>query len=142
VTRVSAAWTQLELGVPGASDHEAAWQMLLKLIRAEVDRRGLKEIAYDLDVAPSLLSHCLNERERHNVPAKWIAYFVMKADNDDIVAFLALLRGLKVEPRQQMKPEEEVARYRQWVASLPESMRKAVSVEVYGDDETSRFRKK
>jgi hypothetical protein len=134
-----AEWNQLDLL---DSDLGSAWALLLKLVVAVVDQRGLKQVAFDLDVSKSYLSHCLNEREHHNVPAKWIPYFVVHAANDDIPALIALLRDLKVEPRARMKPEEEVARYKRVLASYPEAVRKHIAAEVYGDDETSRFKKR
>ena len=72
---------------------------------------GLKTVAYDLDVAPSQLSHALDERER-NLPARWVAYLVAGAPaelGDEYVRRLAKLRGLEVHEARPPSPEEELA---------------------------------
>lgn len=135
-------WNQIDLPLDGASGPEGAWLALLKAVRAEIDRRGLKEVAFELDMQPSQLSHCLNERERHNLPMRALPYLVMHADNDALPVLIASWRALKCEPRAPLTPEEEVARHRQFLATLPESLRRAAAASIYGDDETARFRKR
>lgn len=118
---------QLDMRFDGSSRPESAWGLLLGLIRAVVDEAGLKQVAYDLDVSPSYLSHCLNERERNNVPAKWLPYFVMRAKTDDIVSFVALWRGLAVVPRKTLTPEQRLQRLEQALAEeLGPETRKAI----------------
>ena len=102
--------TQLDLAFFESTDHAKAWAYMLQLARAVVDEVGLKQVAFDLDMAPSQLSHCLNERERHNLPAKAVPYLVMKAKTNDLVAFLAILRGLQVKPRVELSPQEKLDR--------------------------------
>jgi hypothetical protein len=130
---------QVDLPLNGASHPETAWQLMLKLIRGIVDDIGLKEVAYDLDVSPSQLNHCLNERERHNVPAKWIPYFVTKAKDDDLPSFIALLRGLQVKPRKELTPEQKLEKLeRALAAELGEGVREAVYERAYGEPKRRR----
>ena len=91
---------------------EAAWDLILKYIRRIVDSEplGTGKIASDLDVSPSYLNHCLNERERHNPPMKWLPYFLKKAKDDDLLAFLALLRDRKLGPRVELTPAQKLDR--------------------------------
>jgi hypothetical protein len=90
-------------------DMTVRWEQRLALIREAVDEIGFKQTAFDLDVSPSLLSHALNGRERHNVPAKWLLYLELKSKRDDLAAFAARERGLDVVPRRVLTPEEQIA---------------------------------
>lgn len=94
---------QLELGIT-----DAAWTEFRRLLRTVVDHIGLKQVAYDLDIAPSSLLHALDERDRHHVRASWLPYLVRKAPSDEVVTFLAGLRGLDVVPRKELTAEEKL----------------------------------
>lgn len=89
---------------------DRAWEELLAAMREVVDLRSLKQVAFDLDVSGSALNHALCERERHNVLARWLPYFVIHAPNDKLVEILARLRGLEVKEREELTPEEELRR--------------------------------
>lgn len=103
--------SQLTLRYDGSgSGDDAAWDCMLQIIRHIVEHRSLKQVAFDLDVSPSYLSHCLCERERHNVPAKWLPYLIKSAADDDLVAFMALLRNRKLAPRVELTPEQKLER--------------------------------
>lgn len=94
------------------SGDDAAWDCMLQLIRKIVDSdpRGPKAVAGDFDVSPSYLNHCLNERERHNVPAKWLPHLIKIAKDDDLIAFMALLRDRKLGPRVELTPAQKLDR--------------------------------
>lgn len=115
--------TQPELPFGVGSDADRQWTALLAIIRDVVDEVGLKQCAFDLDVSPSQLSHALNERERHHVPARWLVYFVRRSRHDDLPAFFAQLRGLELVARPTISPEEELRR-------LKEAMSECLSAEV------------
>lgn len=100
------AVSQLALGLA----HDGAWHEFRRLLRAVVDFVGVKQVAYDLDVAPSILLNALEERDRHHVRADWLPYLVRKAPNDDLVTFLASLRGLDVVPRRELTDAEKLER--------------------------------
>lgn len=93
--------------LPGR-DFEGEWQQLLGLLRLEAAAIGLKDLAFTLDVQPSLISHSLAERDR-NFPAKWLLAFAVMSRTDDIAAYLAHARGLEVVSRR-LSPEEELER--------------------------------
>lgn len=102
---------QLYLRYDGSeSSDEAAWGCMLQMIRDIVNFKGLKQVAFDLDISPSQLSHCLNERERHNIPWKWAPYIIKNAPDDKLVAFMALLRGRKLAPAVELTPEQKLER--------------------------------
>lgn len=98
---------QLEL----RPDWTVLWDEDRRLLRRMAEAIGLKEVAFALDVAPSQLSHALDERER-NLPARWVAYLVATAPAelaDEYVRRLARLRGLDVVEAQKLSPEDELA---------------------------------
>lgn len=100
---------QLALRYDGAGYWDSAWAELRRLLREAIDFKGLKQVAFDLDVAPSALLHAIDERERHHFRASWIPYLVANASNDDLADFFAGLRGRETIPAKPVLPEEENA---------------------------------
>jgi hypothetical protein len=112
VTDGETAMTQTSLfDVP--ADAEAAWRDLKKYIAQAVEEIGHKEVAYALDVSGSYLSHCLAERERHSIPLRWLPVLLRMGRTDDLLGYLAALRGREVVAQQVLTPEEELTRMKQ-----------------------------
>lgn len=124
---------QLELGTP---KHNDAWQVLRKLLQSAVDQIGLKQCAYDLDTSPSYLSNCLNERDRHHFPARWLPYLIINSKTDDLLKFLALVGGKSIGPRKQLTDAERVQKLEKAIASLGEPVKRLVhSIAYEGEEE-------
>lgn len=117
--------TQMDLAFEG----EPTWEDDRRLLRQIAEGIGLKQVAYDLDVSPSQLSHALDERDR-NMPAKWIRYLVKNGPSElaeEYIARLALLRRLDVVALPPLKPEEELAQLKEALAQcLGPELRQAV----------------
>lgn len=103
---------QLALPYDGRRAVDADWDVLRELLREAVDFIGVKQVAYDLDVAPSSLVQALSGADRHHIRAEWIPYLIRRAPNDRIVEHLADLRKLEVQPAKPATPEEELASLR------------------------------
>lgn len=126
--------TQLDLSTESSIESGAAWQAVLEEIRAIVNEVGPKQVAADLDMSPSYLNHCLNERERNNLPAKAIPYFVRKAKTDRLAQLIVGVRGLDVIPKKVMTPEEELARLKDALAAkLSPDVRAVILQAAYGE---------
>jgi hypothetical protein len=82
-------------------------------IESVVAETGLKTVAYDLDLQPSLLAHALAGRERHFMRLDWLPYFLSRASNDRMVELLAAVRGLAVRPYVALSAAERLARLEQ-----------------------------
>ena len=79
-------------------------------MRQVVDALGVKQVAFDLDVAPSHLVNALEERDR-NVPLKWLPYILVNAPahlGDEILIRLARLRGRDVVEAAPPDPAAEL----------------------------------
>jgi hypothetical protein len=98
---------QLPLRYDGRSHLDGVWAELVEEIRSVVAVRGLKEVAFDLDVSPSQLSHSLSERASHYLRANWIPYFVTHAPTHRIVELLAELRGLETRESAPLSADED-----------------------------------
>lgn len=101
-----------QLGLNYAPSHlgQQAWQRLLAALRGAIDHLGLKEVAFELDVSPSMLCDSLNERERKRFAAEWIPVVMLMsptAMQTAILEALAALTPFKLEKRRKMTPEEE-----------------------------------
>lgn len=121
---MSAMQLAIDYGV-GAGNDEAG-RHLLKLLRAVVDVVGVKQVAFDLDTSPSGLLHALEGKDRH-LPAKWIPYLIRKAPSDEIVEFLAGLRGLEVQPRVELTAEQRLERLEEAMSeTLGEDIRRVI----------------
>lgn len=99
---------------------DEVWAELLDELRVIVATIGLKQVAYDLDVQPSALSHALAERDRHYVRADWLPYLVAKAPGDHVVELLASLRGLEVQPVRELTPAEKLERIEKVLDANPD----------------------
>lgn len=121
--------TQLDL-VP---DWETLWADDRRLLRRMAEAIGLKQVAYELDVAPSQLSHALDERER-NLPAKWVRYLLRAAPKELREAYvrgLATMIGCELAEAPVMTPEQELAALKAALAeSLGPELRQAVLAKV------------
>jgi hypothetical protein len=97
-----------------------AWEGLLERVRSVVRHIGLKQVAYDLDVQPSVLAHALAERERHYLRMEWLPYFVTNDPGIELVEHIAAWRGLYVEPKHEITDEEWRARVEGALSTMPE----------------------
>ena len=94
---------------------------LLEAIRQCVANISIKELAFKLNVQPSLLADALAERANKGVRASWLVSVVKSAPINDVITMLnelAVLRGLEVVPRKQLTPEEKADRLEEKLRSL------------------------
>jgi hypothetical protein len=93
---------------------ERAWDGVLEAIRAAVgEMGGVKELAYQVDASPSLVSDALAERDRKRVAAEWLVTLLLRAPEPCAAALLqrlAELRGYEVKRRRPMTAEEKLER--------------------------------
>lgn len=123
---------QLGLRYDDRWQRQQEWQQILEELRAIVTALGLKQVAFDLDVQPSQLSHALAERERHRVAAEWLPYFLSKAKNDRLARLLAGIAGYEVQPRRELTDREKVERFEAALAKLPDGIRRALMEDAFG----------
>ena len=100
---------------------QLARRRLLDATRAAVARIGLKELAFRLDVQPSLLADALAERSHKGVRAAWLVTIIELADETDAMAILgelAAMRGLEVVKRRTLTPEQLAAAYEERLRGL------------------------
>lgn len=103
---------QLDLGYDGRAVWEHAGDRLLGLIEDVIELRGVKQVAYDLDLRASDVVNAVKRRDRHYFRIEQLPYFIMHAPSDALVAFLAELRGLEVQKVKPLEPIEELERLR------------------------------
>lgn len=102
----------------GADD----WNDDLAWLKRAVDVIGPKEVAYALDIGPTLLSDALREQERKFIKAKWFKIVLrMPALPDEMraeyVRMINAQNGFKKPERIQPKtPEESRRQERAWLA--------------------------
>lgn len=114
-------------------DWGSVWSEFRRLLRDIVDYAGVKQVAFDLDVAPSQLVNALEERDRHHFRAAWIPYVLSQAPDDRAVEFLAALRGLECVPERKQSPAEELADLKGALADcLGPELRQAVLLKAKG----------
>lgn len=101
--------------------------MLLEAIKQAVANISIKELAYDLDISPSLLADAMAGRSNKGVRASWLVTIIDKACVADALAILNALGDLKrleAQPRKELTPEELAQRYEDKLRSLgPTGMR-------------------
>jgi len=104
--------TQLELFEIPVGD-QAQWEKTRELIREAIDEIGTKQAAFDMDMQPSLLLHSVAERDRHRISGRVLVYAIAHGKSDDLLRYLAALRGRDVVAPEILTPEEELVRTKQ-----------------------------
>jgi hypothetical protein len=80
-----------------------------KHLRDIADTLPLKQLAADLGVPSSSLSHAFGGRTSHVLKAEWVPYLIARALTDDALKMLARLRGkLLIDAPDHIPPEEEI----------------------------------
>ena len=107
-----------QLGLQYDAAHAGAddWTEILAWFRRAVDCLGNKEVAYRLDIAPSQLTDALNERERKDVKAKWIAVVLrMSAPSivDEYFTIIGKHHRYECKRQRVRTPEEELRETRE-----------------------------
>lgn len=100
---------------------EVAAKRLLEAIRAAVDRASLKEVAFRLDVQPSLLADALAGRSNKGVRAAWLPTILALATDADARAILTALAeplGFELKPVERLTAEQLAERYEEKLRSL------------------------
>ena len=92
---------------------ENAWKRLRAAVYEAVQAIGVKEAAYQLDIAPSLLSDALNERDRKNFQLKWLPTILAIASDAHQLAIMSELAdycGFDLVKRKKLTAEERLER--------------------------------
>lgn len=93
----------------------------LDAVRQAVANISIKELAYKLDVSPSLLSDALAERSNKGVRATWLLTIIDMAPMADAQAILNVLgeaKRLEPVPRKELTAEEKAERLEEKLRSL------------------------
>ena len=108
--------SQLVLRYNNPTTHADAWAEILDEIQQIAVEIGPKQVAYDLDVSPSVLSHALqhptvrDEENRHRFRGEWLLYFLARAKTDRLASLLIRVRGLELAPRRELTAAEKLER--------------------------------
>jgi hypothetical protein len=86
----------------------STWESILDEIRRVVNVRGLKEVAFDLDLRASHLAHALAYRERKGIRAEWLPYLVAHAPDTRLAAALVAPARLGVVPVCELTVEQKL----------------------------------
>lgn len=100
---------------------KAAEVKLLEAIKQAVANISIKELAYKLDVSPSLLADALAERANKGVRASWLIRVIQMAPMADALAVinaLGDLRRIEAQPMKELTAEEKAARLEEKLRSL------------------------
>jgi hypothetical protein len=100
---------------------EQAERRLLEALRAAVAEISIKELAYRLDVSPSLLADALAERSSKGVRAAWLVTIIDLASDAHATSILDALiarRMLEVQPKKALTPEQLAERLEEKLRSL------------------------
>ena len=94
---------------------------LLDALRQAVANISIKELAYKLDLSPSLLADALAERSNKGVRAAWLIKVIEMAPLADAIAILNVLgerRQLEAHVRVALTAEEKAERLEEKLRTL------------------------
>jgi hypothetical protein len=100
---------------------EQAERRLLEALRAAVAEVSIKELAFTLDISPSLLADALAERSSKGVRASWLITIIDMASDAHAVEILNAIiakRALEVGKRKTLTAEEKAERFEEKLRSL------------------------
>jgi hypothetical protein len=93
----------------------------LDAVRQAVANISIKELAYKIDISPSLLADALAERANKGVRATWLLDIIELAPIADSIAVmnaLGAVRRLEAQPMKELTAEEKAERLEQKLRSL------------------------
>ena len=96
-------------------------ERLLDSVRRAVANISIKELAFKLNIKPSLLADALAERSSKGVRAAWLVTILEMADEPfavEILEVLARLRNRETKPRETYTPEELNERFEEKMRTL------------------------
>jgi hypothetical protein len=114
----------LEYGARWLTDEQ--WAELLEVADAVVKDLGLKQVAFDLDVAASSVANALAGRDRHAFHGRWLVYLVIKDPQRRVAHKLAEIGGGEFRARQELTPAEKLERLDIALAQLGPEVRDLV----------------
>lgn len=100
---------------------KSAERKLLDAIRQAAANISIKELAFALDVSPSLLSDALAERSNKGVRATWLLRIVELAPLADALAIVNAIgesKRLEAQQRKELTAEEKAERLEEKLRSL------------------------
>lgn len=103
------------------SPNEQAERELLESLRVAVAEISIKELAFRLDVSPSLLADSLAERSSKGVRAAWLVTIIELASVANATAIgnaLLKRKPLEVVERKTLTPEQLNERYEEKLRSM------------------------
>jgi hypothetical protein len=98
-----------------------AERCFLDAVRQAVANISIKELAFRLDISPSLLADALAERSNKGVRGTWLVTIIDMAPMADALAILNALGDLKrveSQPRKELTAEEKAERLEEKLRSL------------------------
>jgi hypothetical protein len=112
---------QASLSFPEDHAVKSTERELLDALKQAVANISIKELAYRLDVSPSLIADALAERANKGVRASWLVTIIEMANTADATAILSVLahrKRLDVVPRKELTAEEKAERLEEKLRSL------------------------
>jgi AraC-like DNA-binding protein len=94
---------------------------LLEALRVAVAGISIKELAYALNLSPSLLADALAERSSKGVRASWLITIIEMANEAhaiEVLNAIAAKRALEVVKRRTLTPEEKAERLEEKLRTL------------------------
>jgi hypothetical protein len=98
-----------------------AERQYMDAVRQAVANISIKELAFKLDISPSLLSDALAERSNKGVRGTWLVTIIQMAPLADSIAILnalGALRRLEAQPLKELTAEEKAERLEDKLRSL------------------------
>jgi hypothetical protein len=98
-----------------------AERAFMDAVRQAVANISIKELAFRLDVSPSLLSDALAERSNKGVRGTWLVTVIQMAPLADALAILNTLgdlRRIESMPRKELTAEEKAERLEEKLRTL------------------------
>lgn len=109
---------QYDLPYNDRDDRNRRWGEILEAVADVAKTVGLKQAAYDLDKAPSELTHAIAQRDRHYLYSWQLLYFLDHAPDDELAKLLVGKR-YDLSPKKELEPSQKLERLLEVVEGEP-----------------------
>lgn len=126
---------QLKINWEGRGHRDDLWQRMLEHLKRIRNEATPKEMAYRCDVAVSSLSHALSKRNGYAIHMEWFLDFMFSDDHDQMLAWLADLRGYELVKKKPLDAESKLEKLEDALErSLGPDLIKAIKRQAFGED--------
>lgn len=86
------------------------WHEVLDVVNPVIGELGLKDVAFELDVAGTSISNAQHNSPRHPFHGRWLLYLILKDKSKRLIGALCRMAGGRFVPDEPLTEAERLRR--------------------------------